>query len=117
MKCEGSCLDVYGNHEPPVVPVVVTGATFGGMRFNFCENAIKLAKQAGGIVVRESTVIAKLKKMMKEFDWYFEMSDDPNVWERGKKQEQEITRYVAKFPFLLDIYIKEYNKVFKDESK
>lgn len=113
-KCEGNCLETYGAHEPPTVPVVVTGTGFGAMRFNYCANAVKEDQSRGFKVVREASMVAYFVLMLKKFDWYFEMSDDPNVWDRGRTQKNEIEAHLVKFPFLQETYDKEKAKIFKN---
>jgi hypothetical protein len=41
LKCEGNCIEDFGEHKGTVKEVIVSGITFKPMTFNYCENAIE----------------------------------------------------------------------------
>lgn len=66
------------------------------------------------IIGPEEIAVAELREKLKNHDWYYDWSDDPNAWQRGNKQSQEITALVKKLGMIGRI---EYNKLAPNKFK
>lgn len=110
LKCEGNFND---EHVHYVIPVVLQG----GLKLNLCENCIYFAKKQGVKITRETSIITQFKIMLKKHDWFYMMSDDFNVWNRGKEEHDKIEKHFKTYSFLYEIYIKKRSKIFKNASQ
>jgi hypothetical protein len=54
----------------------------------------------------------KYIELLKNHDWYYEMSDDHNVWKRGLENEREIKRLMK----LLDPHKELYKQYSSQEE-
>jgi len=43
-------------------------------------------------------MIDKIKSLMEKHDWYFDFSDDQNIWRKGRAEKQEILSLMRKIP-------------------
>tara|TARA_R100001082_G_scaffold71060_1_gene40502 strand:+ start:4705 stop:4926 length:222 start_codon:yes stop_codon:yes gene_type:complete len=55
-------------------------------------------------------MLSKLIEMLRHHDWYHEYSDDPGVWQRGKKQRAAINAEAKRLgrPELVEQAFEEY---------
>ena len=58
--------------------------------------------------------LKEYEKMLQEFDWYYEFSDDYQVVKKGRKKEIKIKALSNKNKEFKDLYNKYYNKHFKN---
>lgn len=55
-------------------------------------------------------MLSKLIEMLRKHDWYYQYSDDPGVWQRGKKQRAAINTEARRLgrPELVEQAFEEY---------
>lgn len=62
----------------------------------------------------EKTITEKeFRKLLDEYDWYYNMTDDYSLWSRGDLQRIKIERICKENPLFNKIYQEELSKKFK----
>lgn len=56
----------------------------------------------------------EFKKLLEEYDWYYNMSDDYSIWSRGDLQRRKIEQLCKENSQFAKIYSEEESKKFKN---
>jgi len=100
-------LAVIGNNK-----TVTTFVDFKKLSYAFLDN-FNYIKNEEQILIKDQLSI--LKKRMLGFDWSFSMSDDHNVWTRGRDNKIKLNAFYLKCLNINEEKAKEINKMVQEK--